>query len=163
MCLEYEMSTNGFDTKLVKDLAKILRDSELSEIEIDNQGTKIRVTRQLNVTSYVAAPQPAPVYNHAPEAPISAPVAKSETSQASANSANNVTSPMVGTAYLAPEPGAKPFVSVGDTVKEGQQLFIVEAMKTLNAVTATRAGTVSAIFVKDGQPVEFGEPLCAID
>lgn len=158
------MSTNGFDTKLVKDLAKILRDSELSEIEIDNQGTKIRVTRQLNVTSYVAAPQVAPVQNYAPEVSNNSPVANVEVPKAtSSNSANNVTSPMVGTAYLASEPGAKPFINVGDTVKEGQQLFIVEAMKTLNAVTATRSGVVSAIFVKDGQPVEFGEPLCTID
>lgn len=164
------MPNNGFDTKLVKDLAKILRDQELSEIEIDHEGTKIRVSRTLSAApqNFVAMPPPA----FAPHAPVSvaAPIeAKAETSDKVAaqpkggSSANNVSSPMVGTAYLAAEPGAKPFVNVGDTVKEGQQLFIIEAMKTLNPVNSPRSGVVTAIFVGDAQPVEFGEPLCSIE
>jgi acetyl-CoA carboxylase biotin carboxyl carrier protein len=162
------MPNSGFDTKLVKDLAKILRDSELSEIEIDHQGTKIRVTRK-SPSTQIIAPNAAPTQYYAPQLEASAPVASvaapiaAEAAKPAASSANNVNSPMVGTAYVAPEPGARPFVNVGDTVREGQQLFIVEAMKTLNAVTAPRAGVISAVFVKDGQPVEFGEPLCTID
>lgn len=159
------MTTNGFDTKLVKELAKILRDSDLSEIEVDYAGTKIRVAKQSNVISQIAAPQP--VQQHT-AAPLAAPIAMpSDPAQIPAKSndvaANFVTSPMVGTIYLAQEPGAKPFVNVGDVVSEGQQLFVVEAMKTLNAVNAHCSGTIKAILVKDAQPVEFGERLCIIE
>lgn len=155
------MPTGGFDTKLVKDLAKILRDSELSEIEIDHDGTKIRVSRQSN---YVQAAAPQQIAQYVAPAIEAAPAPKPAAAPVqSANNANAVTSPMVGTAYISAEPGAKPFVNVGDTVKEGQQIFIVEAMKTLNAVNAPRSGVVTAIFVKDAQPVEFGEALCIIE
>lgn len=155
------MPTGGFDTKLVKDLAKILRDSELSEIEIDHDGTKIRVSRQSN---YIQAQAPQPIAQYvAPVAEAIAPPAAPIAAAPAANTNNAVKSPMVGTAYISSEPGARPFVNVGDTVKEGQQLFIVEAMKTLNAVNAPRAGTVTAIFVKDAQPVEFGEAMCIIE
>jgi len=158
------MTTNGFDTKLVKELAKILRDSDLSEIEVDHAGTKIRVAKQSTIATQIAAPQP---YQHQIAAP---PMAASMPSDPAATpsknnevSANYVTSPMVGTIYLAQEPGAKPFINVGDTVTEGQQLFVVEAMKTLNAVNAHCAGVIKAILVKDAQPVEFGERLCIIE
>ncbi len=158
------MPTGGFDTKLVKDLAKILRDSELSEIEIDHDGTKIRVSRQSN---YVQAAMPQPVAQYIAPVAESAPAATKASAATNAaqpvNTNNAVTSPMVGTAYISAEPGAKPFVNVGDSVKEGQQLFIVEAMKTLNAVNAPRAGVVTSILVKDAQPVEFGEALCIIE
>lgn len=161
------MPTNGFDTKLVKDLAKILRDSDLSEIEVDHGGTKIRVAKQSNVVTHqsvLAAPQP----NYAAPAPIAAPASMpSDPAEVPAVShtvgKNYVTSPMVGTVYTSPEPGAKAFVNIGDSVKEGQQIFIVEAMKTLNAVNAHCSGIIKEILVKDAQPVEFGEHLCVIE
>lgn len=160
------MTTNGFDTKLVKELAKILRDSDLSEIEVDHAGTKIRVAKQSNVINQISAPQPVQQHFTAPVAapPIAMPSDPAQTTAKSNDvSANFVTSPMVGTIYLAQEPGAKPFISVGVVVSEGQQLFVVEAMKTLNAVNAHCSGTIKAILVKDAQPVEFGERLCIIE
>lgn len=157
------MPNNGFDTKLVKDLAKILKDSELTEIEIDHEGTKIRVTRNISVAAPITYAPPPVTVQAAPQP--SAPIADAapKTVADVTHSANNVTSPMVGTAYLSPEPGARPFVNVGDNVKEGQQLFVIEAMKTLNPVNAPRAGVVTAIMVADAQPVEFGEALCTIE
>ncbi len=160
------MPQNGFDTKLVKDLAKILRESDLSDIEIEYEGTKIRVSKQINLVSASSAPQ---AINYA--APASAPAPTSNAPTASventvareAKSGNIVTSPMVGTVYFAPEPNAKPFISIGDTVKKGQQLFIVEAMKTLNAVNSEFDGVVKEILVRDAHPVEFGEQLCIIE
>jgi acetyl-CoA carboxylase biotin carboxyl carrier protein len=155
----------GFDTKLVKDLAKILRDTDLSEIEVENDGVRVRVARQANVVqSVAAAPVPATVY--VPPAPAPANSSSAATPSAAADIAKNpgmVPSPMVGTVYAQPEPGAAAFVKVGDTVTEGQKLFIIEAMKTMNPVPSPRAGTVTAILVHDSQPVEFGEPLCVIE
>ncbi len=154
-------SNNGFDTKLVKDLAKILRDSELTEIEIDNEGTKIRVTRNVTQTVVAAAPVAAATVA---AAPVATPAAASAPAAAEVKvKGNAVTSPMVGTIYLSPEPGAAVFAKVGDTVKEGQQLFIIEAMKTMNSVTATASGVIKEILVSDAQPVEFGEALCIIE
>ncbi|WP_240007741.1 acetyl-CoA carboxylase biotin carboxyl carrier protein [Pseudaquidulcibacter saccharophilus] len=153
-------SNNGFDTKLVKDLAKILRDSELTEIEIDNEGTKIRVTRNVTQTVVAAAPvAAAPVA----AAPVATPAPAAAAAAEVKVKGNAVTSPMVGTIYLSPEPGAAVFAKVGDTVKEGQQLFIIEAMKTMNSVTATASGVIKEILVSDAQPVEFGEALCIIE
>ena len=153
-------SNNGFDTKLVKDLAKILRDSELTEIEIDYEGTKIRVTRNVTQTVVAAAPvAAAPVA----AAPVATPAAAAPAAAEVKVKGNAVTSPMVGTIYLSPEPGAAVFAKVGDTVKEGQQLFIIEAMKTMNSVTATASGVIKEILVSDAQPVEFGEALCIIE
>jgi acetyl-CoA carboxylase biotin carboxyl carrier protein len=158
-------TSNGFDTKLVKELAKILRETDLSEIEVDNGGVKVRVARQANVVQTVQAAAPAPSYAPAPAlamvapspAPANAPVADA------AKHPGMVPSPMVGTVYCQPEPGAAVFVKVGDVVSEGQKLFIIEAMKTMNPVPAPRSGTVTAILVHDSQPVEFGEPLCVIE
>lgn len=158
------MPQNGFDTKLVKDLAKILRESDLSDIEIEYDGTKIRVSKQVNLVA--AAPAPQAVNFSVPAAPSvisNSPQASTATVMPEAKSGNIVTSPMVGTVYFAPEPSAKPFISVGDTVKKGQQLFIVEAMKTLNAVTSEFDGVVKEILVRDAHPVEFGEQLCIIE
>lgn len=155
---------NGFDTKLVKELAKVLRDQELSEIEIENQGTRIRVTRQLNIVAH-SVPAPNYIAPEAPKAqaaPIEANPATPEAAKPVASDADAVKSPMVGTLYHCPEPGADPFIKIGDTVKEGQQLFIVEAMKTLNAVKSDRSGIVKAILVADAAPVEYGEALCII-
>jgi acetyl-CoA carboxylase biotin carboxyl carrier protein len=147
-------NSSGFDTKLVKDLAKILRDTDLTEIEVEHQGTMVRVARTpaaVTVQAHAAAP--------------AAPVAQAPAAAAPAEAARHpgaVPSPMVGTIYLQPEPGAAAFVKVGDTVKDGQQLFIIEAMKTMNPVAAPHGGLVQSILVVDGQPVEFGEPLCII-
>lgn len=161
------MPQNGFDTKLVKDLAKILRESDLSDIEIEYEGTKIRVSKQINLVSGAPAPQsinyalPAAAPAATNNAPVPAAAINAEVP--AAKSGNIVTSPMVGTVYFAPEPNAKPFISVGDTVKKGQQLFIVEAMKTLNAVNSEFDGVVKEILVRDAHPVEFGEQLCIIE
>ena len=160
-------SSEGFNTKLVKDLARILNETNLTEIEIDDGGTKIRVSRTVTVAPQAyAAPMPAPVAAApaaaatvaapAPAAAVAAPVDPAKHPGA-------VTSPMVGTCYLAPEPGAAMFVKEGDTVKEGQQLFIIEAMKTMNPIPSPRAGKVTKILVSDAQPVEFGEALCIIE
>lgn len=151
----------GFDTKLVKDLAKILRETDLSEIEVENEGVRVRVARQANVV------QPAPAATvYVPPAPANAPLPPASSAPPAAEAAKHpgmVPSPMVGTVYAQPEPGASAFIKVGDTVTEGQKLFIIEAMKTMNPVPSPRAGTVTAILVHDSQPVEFGEPLCVIE
>jgi len=161
------MSQSGFDTKLVKDLARILRDTDLSEIEVENEGVRVRVARQANI-----APQM--VQAHVPMAQAPMAMAPTAANSASAPAApapaadpakhpGAVPSPMVGTVYTQPEPGASAFIKVGDTVKEGQQLFIIEAMKTMNPVPSPRSGTVTAILVHDAQPVEYGEALCVVE
>jgi acetyl-CoA carboxylase biotin carboxyl carrier protein len=142
------------DTKLVRELAELLNDTGLSEIEVEDGDRKIKVARTINA---VAA---APVTVAAPAAPAAA--APTEAA-APAVPANAVKSPMVGTAYLAPEPGAAPFVSVGDKVAAGDTLLIVEAMKVMNPITAANGGTVKSIFVESGQPVEFDQPLMVIE
>ncbi len=161
------MSQSGFDTKLVKDLARILRDTDLSEIEVENEGVRVRVARQASVAPQV-------VQAHVPMAQAPMTMAPAAANSASAPAApapaadpakhpGAVPSPMVGTVYTQPEPGASAFIKVGDTVKEGQQLFIIEAMKTMNPVPSPHAGTVTAILVHDAQPVEYGEALCVIE
>jgi acetyl-CoA carboxylase biotin carboxyl carrier protein len=150
------------DPKVVRDLARILRDTELTEIEVEGGGLRIRVARSGPVyaaappaMTIAAAPAPAAPIAAAPAvAPVAAPVAADLRTHPGV-----VTSPMVGTAYLQPEPGAAAFIKVGDTVSEGQTLMIVEAMKTMNPIPAPRAGRVEQILISDTQPVEFGEPL----
>ena len=145
------------DSALIRELAALLDETSLTEIEIERSGLRLRVAR--NIT--VAAAMPAAFHAAAPAASASA----------SASAATNdlskhpgvVPSPMVGTAYWAPEPGAKPFVDVGSKVSVGQTLMIIEAMKTMNQIPSPRAGTVTQILVEDGQPVEFGEPLVIIE
>lgn len=160
------MSQSGFDTKLVKDLARILRDTDLSEIEVENEGVRVRVARQASVAPQLVQAQvpmsQAPV-SVAPAAASSAPAAAAAPAADPAKHPGAVPSPMVGTVYTQPEPGAAAFIKVGDTVKEGQQLFIIEAMKTMNPVPSPRSGTVTAILVHDAQPVEYGEALCVIE
>lgn len=144
------------DRALVRDLADLLDEKGLTEIELEREDIRIRVARQVAVAT--AAPA-------LPSAPGVA-AASASAAAAAADPADHpgvVTSPMVGTAYLAPEPGARAFVEVGATVRQGQTLLIVEAMKTMNAIPAPRAGTVREILVADGQPVEFGEPLLIVD
>ena len=146
------------DARLVRRLADILTETGLSEIEVEHGGLKIRVAKTLTAAAgppvYAAAPVAAQ-----PAAPASAPAEAAPAKIAG----DAVKSPMVGTVYLQPEPGAEPFVRVGDAVSAGQTLMIIEAMKTMNPIPAPRAGKVAAILVEDGQPVEFGEPLVAIE
>ena len=155
--------TPGIDKELIRDLAEILNETDLTDIEIEQGETRIRVSRQSKVQAVVqqAAYAPAPVAA-APAAPaaVAAPAAEAVKADVSKNA---VPSPMVGTAYLAPGPGARPFVEVGQKVSEGQTLMIIEAMKTMNQIPAPRGGTVTAILVTDAQPVEYGEPLVVIE
>jgi len=141
--------------KLIRDLAAILDETGLSEIEIEKSGLRVRVARMLQVVA--AAPVgPAPAARPAgqPAAPKSTDIS---------GHPGLVTSPMVGTAYVSPSPGEATFVKVGDMVTEGQTLLIIEAMKTMNQIPAPRAGRVTQVIISDGQPVEFGEPLMVIE
>lgn len=139
------------DQDLIRDLANLLKETELSEIEIEQDDLRIRVARSISVSAPVQAVS-------APAAPVADSPARDAASDPGA-----VPSPMVGTAYLSAAPGAKPFVTVGEMVKEGQTIVIVEAMKTMNQIAAPRSGKVVAILVDDGQPVEFGEPLLILE
>ena len=152
-------SSSKSETKLVKELADILDASGLAEIEYETEAVSIRLSRVTGAVP-VAATTPPPVA--APAAPVAAPVAEAP----SANPASHpgaVTSPMVGTVYTSPEPDAPAFISEGDTVKAGQTLFIVEAMKVMNPITAPKAGKISNILVQNAQPVEFGEALVIVE
>jgi acetyl-CoA carboxylase biotin carboxyl carrier protein len=153
------------DARLVRKLADILTDTGLSEIEVEHAGLKIRVAKTLTAAP-VAVAMPAHVAAaHAPAAAAHAPAAASvaEAPPAARAKGDTVNSPMVGTVYLQPQPGADPFVKVGDTVQAGQTLFIVEAMKTMNPIPAPKGGRIVEILVADAQPVEFGEPLAVIE
>ncbi|MBJ7253681.1 MAG: acetyl-CoA carboxylase biotin carboxyl carrier protein [Sphingomonadaceae bacterium] len=145
------------DTDLVRELAAMLNDTGLSEIAVEDGERKIRVSR--NMTAVSAPMMAAPVAPPA-AAPASAPAATAPS--APAISANAMKSPMVGTAYLAPEPDAPPFVSVGQQVKAGDTVLIIEAMKVMNPIVAAISGTVTEILVESGQPVEFDQPLLVI-
>ncbi|CDZ63102.1 Acetyl-CoA carboxylase, biotin carboxyl carrier protein [Neorhizobium galegae bv. orientalis] len=146
---------NGIDKGLIRDLANILNDTDLTEIEVEQDDVRIRVSR-VGTTQYVQAPVAAPAY-----APAAAPVAAA--APAVQDNKNAVTAPMVGTIYLSPAPGSRAFVEVGATVKEGQTLLIIEAMKTMNQIPAPRSGKVTEILVNDAQPVEYGQPLVVIE
>ncbi len=148
------------DARLVRKLADILTETGLSEIEVEHNDLKIRVAKTLTAAPVQYAAAPAPV-----AAPIAAPAAAAGEATAAEpqRKGDVVNSPMVGTVYLQPEPGAPSFVKVGDTVTAGQTLMIVEAMKTMNPIPAPRAGKITEIIVQDAQPVEFGEPLIVIE
>jgi acetyl-CoA carboxylase biotin carboxyl carrier protein len=142
------------DSALIRELALLLDETSLTEIEIERAGLRVRVARNVTVSAAMPAGfQPAPV------AGAAGPAAGADL----AKHPGAVPSPMVGTAYWAPEPGAKPFIEVGSKVSAGQTLLIIEAMKTMNQIPSPRAGTVTQILVEDGQPVEFGEPLVIIE
>jgi len=149
------------DARLVRKLADILTETGLTEIEVERDDLKIRVAKTLTAApapvQYAAAPAAAPVA----AAPAAAPAA--EAAAEPQRKGDVVNSPMVGTVYLQPQPGAPAFVNVGDTVTAGQTLLIVEAMKTMNPIPSPRAGKVVEIIVQDAQPVEFGEPLIVIE
>lgn len=142
--------------QLVRDLAKLLDETGVGEIEVERDGMRVRVVRQAPVVAAVSAAPDAP--------PPPAPAAAASIGPADlAKHPGVVTSPMVGTAYVAPEPGGRPFVDIGSVVKAGDTLLVIEAMKTLNQIPAPRAGTVTQILIEDGRPVEFGEPLMIVE
>jgi acetyl-CoA carboxylase biotin carboxyl carrier protein len=155
------------DVAFIQALAELLRENDLTELQVkreygEDDSLDVRVSRAAPVVAApvaVAAPAPAP----AAAAPAPAAVPAAQTVEDLAQLPGAVTSPMVGTAYLQPEPGADPFVSVGSTVTEGQTLLIVEAMKTMNQIPAPHSGTVKRILIEDGAPVEFGAPLMIIE
>lgn len=147
------------DAKLVRELAQLIADTDLTEIEVEDGDRKIRVARQITAApqmTYAAAPAPM-----AAPAAAAAPVA-AEAAPAPADDANAVKSPMVGTCYLQPEPGAPNFKSIGDSVKEGDTILIIEAMKVMNAITAPRGGKLVKMLVENSQPVEYDQPLFVI-
>jgi acetyl-CoA carboxylase biotin carboxyl carrier protein len=155
--------TSPIDSDLVRELATLISETDLTEIEVQKGDLRVRVARNVQMTvaaaapvAAMAAPQPAAVAASAPQAaPAPAP--------ASGPHPGAVPSPMVGTAYRRPSPDAKPFVEIGSVVAAGDRILLIEAMKTFNEIVAPRAGTVTAIMVEDGQPVEFGEQLLVIE
>jgi acetyl-CoA carboxylase biotin carboxyl carrier protein len=150
------------DSALIRELALLLDETSLTEIEIERAGLRVRVARNISIaagipaglTAMAAAPAAAAAVASAASAAIGTDFSKHP---------GVVPSPMVGTAYWSPEPGAKPFIEVGSKVTAGQTLLIIEAMKTMNQIPSPRAGTVTQILIEDGQPVEFGEPLVIIE
>jgi acetyl-CoA carboxylase biotin carboxyl carrier protein len=148
------------DSALIRELALLLDETSLTEIEIERAGLRVRVARNISIAAMPSSIAPSA---HSPVA--AAPAATTEAAPLAdfANHPGVVPSPMVGTAYWSPEPGAKPFIEVGTRVTAGQTLLIIEAMKTMNQIPSPRAGTVTQILVEDGQPVEFGEPLVIIE
>jgi acetyl-CoA carboxylase biotin carboxyl carrier protein len=141
----------SFDEDLIRNLANLLKETDLTEIEIEQDDFRIRIARQVLTETIMGAPAAA-----APHGPPAAPAEAAE-------HPGTVKSPMVGTAYRSPAPGTDAFVEIGSQVSEGQTIMIIEAMKTMNHIPAPRAGTVTAILVNDGHPVEFGEPLMIIE
>jgi len=150
-------SADAKAVQLVRELTDILEDAGLVELEYNTENVSIRLSRAAAMAAPVAAAPVAAAPAAAPAAPGDAPA------EAEIDLTNAITSPMVGTVYLSPEPGADAFIGEGDSVKAGQTLLIVEAMKVMNPITAPKAGTVRSILVGDAQPVEFGEPLVIID
>lgn len=151
------MATKSIDSETVRELAHLLDETNLTEIEYDTGSVRIRVARQ---------GVPMAVHHAIPAAPAVAAAPVAQPAAAVADDASHpgaVTSPMVGVAYLAPEPGAAKFIDVGASVSEGQTLMLIEAMKTFNPIRAPRGGKVTRLLVSDGQPVEFGEPLVIIE
>lgn len=144
------------ERELIRELAGLLDANNLSEIELERGGLRVRVARHSTTTTIAA-----PVHVAAASATVAVP--QTSGAKEATNHPGVVPSPMVGTAYMAPEPGAKPFVDVGSKVSVGDTLLIVEAMKTMNQIPSPRAGTVKQILIEDGQPVEFGEPLMIIE
>lgn len=155
-------SAGKVDQDLIRDLANLLSETELSEIEIEQNGLRLRVARQMSGAVAIAAPAPVA----AAPAPLSAATSAAPTATPSSDYSDHpgaVTSPMVGTAYTSPEPGAPAFIKEGDQVSEGQTVVIIEAMKTMNAIPAPKAGRIVKILVGNEQPIEFGEVLVVIE
>ncbi|MGG7518024.1 acetyl-CoA carboxylase biotin carboxyl carrier protein [Allorhizobium undicola] len=155
---------SGIDQALIRELANILNETDLSEIEVEQDALRIRVSRAAPqmIAAPVQAYAPAPAMAAAPAA-APAPAAAAPAAPAARDLSKAVTAPMVGTVYLAPAPGARPFIEVGATVKEGQTLLIIEAMKTMNQIPSPRSGKIVEILTDDGSPVEYGEALVIIE
>ncbi|MDZ5449105.1 acetyl-CoA carboxylase biotin carboxyl carrier protein [Labrys sp. ZIDIC5] len=147
---------SGIDPEIIRELANLLTETDLTEIEVQQADLRIRVARQINVTATV--PVGAPAVAVAAPAVVAAPAAADP-----ANHPGVLKSPMVGTAYLGAAPGAKAFVEIGSKVNQGDRVLIVEAMKTFNDIIAPRSGTVTTLFIEDKQPVEYGQPLMIIE
>jgi len=161
------LSTDAIDTGLITELAKLMNKSDLSEIEVEKGDLRIKLARVLTAAPVahavqMAAPAAAPVAMAA-SAGAAAPTPGPGVGKIDASHPGAVASPMVGTAYRRPSPDAKAFVEVGSSVKAGEKILLIEAMKTFNEIVAPRAGTVTAVLVEDGQPVEFGEALIVIE
>ena len=155
-------TNDPIDMRAVRKLADILTETGLTEIEVEHQGARIRVAKSAAAAPvhYAAPTHPAPAAVAAAPAPAAVAAAPEAPARARGDTVN---SPMVGSVYLQPQPGQDPFVKVGDMVTAGQTLMIIEAMKTMNPIPATKAGRLVEILVEDGQPVEFGEPLAVIE
>jgi acetyl-CoA carboxylase biotin carboxyl carrier protein len=152
-----------FDPELVRELATLLADTDLSEIEVEKGDLRIRVARAV-AASVMLPPAPSPLVAPPPLPAASAPTpAPDAGGKPHGPPAGAVLSPMVGTGYRRPSPDAKPFVEVGSRVEVGDKLLLIEAMKTFNEISAPRVGVVTAVFIEDGQPVEYGEPLLVIE
>lgn len=150
------MAKHELDSDLIRKLAALLDETGLSELEYATQALRVRVAKTQGGTQIVMAPPLG-------QAPAAAAAAQPAAAAPAADHPGAITSPMVGTAYVAAEPGAAPFVRVGDSVRQGQTLLIIEAMKVMNPVTAPKAGKVAQILVRDGQPIEYGEVLMVIE
>ncbi len=161
-------TSHDSDVSFIAALAELLRDNDLTELQVkrdygENDSLNVRVSRQIQTVVQASAPTAAPMpTTTAPSAPATPAPPTMETADP-ASHPGAVTSPMVGTVYMSPEPGAAPFATVGATVKEGDTILIIEAMKTMNHIPAPRAGTIKRILVEDGGPVEFGAPLVIIE
>ena len=157
-----ETKPGSFDKQLIRELADLLEETGLTEIEVEQDGKRVRVARGVNLTTTLTT-DGAPRESREPPARPAASNRPAPRSEETIVQPGTVTSPMVGTAYRSPEPGAPPFVEVGARVATGQTILIIEAMKTMNQIPSPRAGKVIAILVEDGQPVEYGEPLVVIE
>ena len=154
-----------FDPATIRELAQILRESDLTEIELVDNDMRVKLVRQVTVAAMAmpVAAHAAPAPAAAPAAAIAAPAPAAPAAEVDADHPGAVNSPMVGVAYLSPEPTSAPFVTIGSKVTQGQTLMLIEAMKTYNQIKAPRAGTVTRILVESGTPVEFGEPLMIVE
>ena len=156
-------SSTSADQELIAAIAKLLNEQDLAEIEIEREDLRVRVTRSYATQAVQHVSMPAAPQAAAAPAPAAAPAAAAAAPDDHASNPGTLTSPMVGTIYLAPEPGKPPFVKEGSKVSEGQTVLIVEAMKTMNQIPAHRSGTITKILVDDAAPVEFGQPLVVIE
>lgn len=156
--------TSNADQELISAIAELVTEKNLAEVEIEREDFRIRVTRTFAASEVVqvAAPVVAPAPSAAAPAPAVITIAETPIDDLSSNP-NSLLSPMVGTAYLAPEPGATDFIKIGMDVNEGQTMIIVEAMKTMNQIPAHKSGKITQILIEDAQPIEFGEPLVVIE
>ena len=154
---------DGIERGLVRELAELLIETGLSEIEIERDGLKVRVARQISMQALAHVPAPVAVSRGGAMPTPHMPLAEAPAGPDFASHPGCVKSPMVGTAYRAPEPGAASFIDIGTRVTQGQTLLIIEAMKTMNHIPAPKAGTVTQVLIENGQPVEFGEPLVVIE